>query len=94
VTRTLTLTDVNIQNVRAETLPPSTFDVVTLRAVEHFSDTLSQAATLLAPGGRLALLIGASQLDTARSTLPHLAWEPPLPVPESESRLLVVATLA
>ena len=36
VARTLTLTNVDIQNVRAETLPPSSYDIVTLRAVEHF----------------------------------------------------------
>src|SRR5271156_3262723 len=48
VARALTLTDVNIQNARAETLPPSTFDVLTLRAVERPAKTLPVAATLLA----------------------------------------------
>ena len=36
VTRALTLTDVNIQNARAEILTGRTFNVVTLRAVERF----------------------------------------------------------
>src|SRR5208282_817374 len=36
VTRALTLTDVNIQNARAESLHPGSYDTVTLRAVERF----------------------------------------------------------
>jgi 16S rRNA (guanine527-N7)-methyltransferase len=90
VTRALTLTDVNIQSARAETLG-ATFDVVTLRAVERFEAVLPSAATLVAPGGRLALLISSAQCETARSLLPHLAWSEPAPVPMSQSRILVLA---
>jgi 16S rRNA (guanine527-N7)-methyltransferase len=93
VARALTLTDINIQNARAQALPPSTFNVVTLRAVERFEDVLPVAATLLAPRGRLALLIASSQLKAARSTLPHLTWGQPIPVPKSKSRLLLVGVL-
>jgi 16S rRNA (guanine527-N7)-methyltransferase len=88
--RALTLTDIDIQNARAETLPPSTFDVVTLRAVERLPKVLPVAATLLAPNGRLALLISTTQLDPSRSTLPNLSWTRPIPVPQSQSRILVV----
>jgi precorrin-6B methylase 2 len=90
VTRALTLTDIDIQNARAETLSPATFDFVTLRAVERFSSILPIAAALLASSGRLALLIASSQLGQAHSTLPHLHWQPPIPIPQSKSRLLVV----
>jgi 16S rRNA (guanine527-N7)-methyltransferase len=90
VTRALTLTDVNIQNARAESLPPSSFEVVTLRAVERLSQVLPVAANLLAPSGRLALLIASSQLEAIRSTLPNLAWQPPIPIPQSKSRLLLL----
>ena len=93
VARALTLTDINIQEARAETLPPSTFDVVTLRAVERLAEVLSVAATLLAPSGRLALLIASSQLDATRSALPNLKWDPPIPIPQSKSRLLVIGRL-
>jgi 16S rRNA (guanine527-N7)-methyltransferase len=93
LTRALTLMDINIQNARAETLPPSTFDVVTLRAVERFADILPIAASLLAPCGRLALLISSPQLDTARSTLPHLSWGAPIPIPQSQSRKLLIGLL-
>jgi len=90
VARALTLTDVNIQNARAETLPPSTFDVVTLRAVERFAIALPVAAALLAPRGRLALLISSSQLTMTNTTLPALTWDTPIPVPGSQSRLLLL----
>jgi 16S rRNA (guanine527-N7)-methyltransferase len=93
LTRALTLTDIDIQNVRAETLPPAAFDVVTLRAVERFPNVLPVAASLLAPTGRLALLIASSQLTQVHSTLPHLSWHPPLPIPDSKSRLLLIGTL-
>jgi 16S rRNA (guanine527-N7)-methyltransferase len=89
VTRALTLTDVNIQNTRAESVT-GTFNVVTLRAVEHFAAILSTAAALVAPSGRLALLISTSQQDQAQSTSPHLTWSDPIPVPHSRSRILLV----
>lgn len=90
VSRALTLTDIDIQNVRAETLN-RTFDVVTFRAVEHFADTLPVAAKLLAPSGRLAVLISRAQVEQARGALPQLIWDQPVPVPKSEIRVLLVA---
>jgi len=93
VSRALTLTDVNIQNARAETLT-STFDVVTLRAVEHFQAILPTAAALVAPTGRLTLLIAAAQQDQARALLPRFTWSAPAPVPHSRSRILLIARSA
>ena len=90
VTRALTLTDVNIQNARAETLT-SRYSVVTLRAVERFESILPTAAALVAPAGRLALLIGSAQESQARTTLHDLRWFPPVPVPKSRTRILLVA---
>jgi 16S rRNA (guanine527-N7)-methyltransferase len=91
VVRALTLTDVDIQNVRAESLRPRSFDLVTLRAVEHFEAILPIASGLLAPSGRLALLIGSSQLAAAHAILPRLTWSEPVPIPESRSRVLAIA---
>jgi len=93
VTRALTLTNINIQNIRAESLTAKRFDVVTLRAVEHFESALPIAATLLNPNGRLALLIGSSQLPTVQIGLSSLNWHKPIPVPTSKSRILVVGSL-
>lgn len=90
--RALTLTDVNITAARAETLPPHSFDVVTLRAAERFETILPIAAGLLTPGGRLALLIGSSQIQAAQAILPVLDWSQPIPLPESRSRVLVITT--
>jgi 16S rRNA (guanine527-N7)-methyltransferase len=90
VVRALTLTNVHIQNARGEALPPAGYDVVTLRAVERFSDALPVVGHLLAPSGRVALLISSAQEDAARSGLPGMIWEPPLPVPVSRSRVLLL----
>ena len=93
VTRILTLTNINIQNTRAESLTSKKFDMVTLRAVEHFESTLPIAASLLNPNGRLALLIGISHLPTAQAALPSINWQEPMPVPASSSRILLVGHL-
>ncbi|SRR5258708_4706001 len=94
VARSLTLTDINVFNGRAEDLPRAhaRFDVVTLRAVERFEDALRISAALLIPGGRLALLIGSSQQNAAASVLPSFSWNPPRPIPLSQSRILLVGT--
>jgi 16S rRNA (guanine(527)-N(7))-methyltransferase RsmG len=90
VARALTLTDINIRNVRAQTLPPAQFDVVTLRAVERFTDALPVAARLLTPAGRLALLISSRQADQACAALRSFTWATPLPIPDSASRILLI----
>ena len=91
--RTLTLTDVNVFPGRAETLAPNAaFDVVILRAVERFGSALPIAASLVVPGGRLALLIGSAQLGLTRATLPDFSWQDPFAIPGTRSRVLVVGT--
>jgi 16S rRNA G527 N7-methylase RsmG len=85
------LTNVNIQNVRAEDIgPDQTFDLVTLRAVERFVAILPTAARLVAPGGQLALLIGSSQVTAAQKILPEFFWQPEIPIPSSKARTLLV----
>src|SRR5271156_5459473 len=93
VARALTLTNVNVIAERAEVraarpdLPQA--DVVTLRAVERFEAVLPLAATFLAPGARLALLIGAAQLRHL-ATVATLKWQPPIPIPQSHTRVLSI----
>jgi len=93
VIRALTLTDVNVITARAETListhPPA--DIVTLRAVERFSTILPIAASLVAPTGRLALLISSAQLPALATLLPNLHWLCPVPIPQSNSRVLSIS---
>jgi 16S rRNA (guanine527-N7)-methyltransferase len=93
VARALTLTNVNIQKVRAEELnPDQIFDLVTLRAVERFAAVLPTASSLIAPDGRFALLIGSSQVKEAQTILPELSWQPEIPIPGSKARILLVGT--
>jgi 16S rRNA (guanine527-N7)-methyltransferase len=92
VIRVLELPGIDVFAGRAESLT-RTAGLVTLRAVERFAEALPAAACLLAPGGRLALLIGASQADAARRLLPALTWQEPVAIPHSRSRTLLVGTL-
>jgi len=93
VIRALTLTDINVITARAEALispqPPAA--VVTLRAVESFDAILPIAAKLVAPTGRLALLISSAQLPALTTVLPNLHWEAPIPIPQSTSRVLSIS---
>jgi 16S rRNA G527 N7-methylase RsmG len=93
VTRALTLTDVDIRTARAESLPRAAFDTVTLRAVEQFAQILPTVAALVRPQGRLALLIGSSQVLQAKSTLPSVIWDNPRSIPLSRSRVLLTAIM-
>jgi len=71
-------------------------DVVTLRAVERFDQVLPIAEALVAPGGRLALFVSCQQLSLVGSRAGEVesqvsfAWQPPIPIPQSSSRILVI----
>src|SRR6266852_1903075 len=93
VARALTLTNINVLTDRAETLATRPgfprAEVVTLRAVEHFETILPQAVTFLAQNPTLALLISTAQIP--HPTAPNaLRWHPPIPVPESHTRVLSI----
>ena len=89
VVRTLRLEKAEVFLGRAESCEAKG-DVVTLRAVEQFESVLPVAARLLAPQGRLALLIGAAQVKSAREILPQMKWQDPVAVPQSSARVLLV----
>ncbi len=93
VARALTLTNVNVIPDRAEAVAANPAipraDLVTLRAVERFATILPQAIALLAQNGKIALLIGKSQLDTLTPSL-NIAWDPPIDIPNSHSRVLSI----
>jgi 16S rRNA (guanine527-N7)-methyltransferase len=88
VIRRLKLTTINVFAARAETHPPATAGVVTLRAVENFSQILPVATKLLSPGGRLALLIGSQQVPTALHQ--PIKWDKPVPIPASQARVILI----
>ena len=89
IARQLTLTDINVFAGRAEDYQPPA-EAVTLRAVERFENALPIAASLVAPQGRLALLVSQAQLTQAHDLAPKFKWSPPLPIPLSASRILVI----
>jgi 16S rRNA (guanine527-N7)-methyltransferase len=64
--------------------------IVTMRAVEKFESALKLAAGLVEPEGRLTLLIGAAQIDSARRQLPLFTWRDALAIPESRNRVLLI----
>lgn len=93
VIRALSLKDVEVFAARAEQFATGQANIVTLRAVEQFQNALPTAIGLLAREGRIALLIGESQTETARGAGPNIEWEKPLPVPLSVNRCLLLGTL-
>jgi 16S rRNA (guanine527-N7)-methyltransferase len=91
VVRTLQLDEAEVFCGRAEEWG-KTAGVVTLRAVEKFERVLPIAATLVAPGGRLCLLIGEQQFPTAQEILADsFAWSDPMMIPQSEGRVVALA---
>jgi 16S rRNA (guanine527-N7)-methyltransferase len=90
IARQLTLMNINVFAGRAEDYQDPPAEVVTLRAVERFQNALPIAASLVAPQGRLALLISRSQLPQVHDLAREFEWPPPLPIPLSASRILVI----
>ena len=89
VVRTLNLQNVKVLSERAEQVSAHA-DLVTIRAVERFEQILPVALTLAAPSGRIALLIGDSQIPAAKSALHSVRWEEPASLPLSLNRSLLV----
>jgi 16S rRNA (guanine527-N7)-methyltransferase len=92
VIRALTLTNIDVFAGRAEDFP-RTAATVTLRAVEKPERALAAAARLVAPPGRLALLLGPAQASTTPGLLPGFSWGIPIPLPGSSSRILLIGAM-
>jgi 16S rRNA (guanine(527)-N(7))-methyltransferase RsmG len=104
IVRALSLTQVNVFAGRAadfHPIPSSTplgtpadgerfGAVVALRAVERFDLIVPVAADLVGPSGRLAILVGQAQLERARQLVTSLKWAPPIKVPHSANRFLLL----
>lgn len=87
----LGLQNVKLFSGRAESYSQSA-DLVTLRAVEKFGEVLPVVLKLVSPGGRLALLIGTSQIDLAKRLLPEVQWQKTVGIPSGHSRVLLIGT--
>jgi len=94
VIRTLDLNGIDVFSGRVETWN-HTAQVVTLRAVEKFEQTLPRAATLVAPSGALCLLIGKEQVPSAEAVLaPIWHFRKPVATPSSRERMVLVGMRA
>jgi 16S rRNA (guanine527-N7)-methyltransferase len=83
--RTLGLS-ASVHSGRAEELTAK-YDAITLRAVDRMGDAVSASVDCLAGGGCMILMIGAA--DVGELSDPRLTWESPIPLPNSESRVLL-----
>ena len=92
VIRNLILMDVDVVAGRADAFPivQGKADVVTLRAVERFDSILPISARLVAPHGRLAILIGEIQIARVGRLLPGFRWDDPARLPLSSRRVLII----
>ena len=90
VVRALGLKEVSVEATRAKATS-AVADLVTLRAVESFEHVLESARRLLRPGGRLALLIGEAQVQTAKTVLADVNWQDPIRIPLSGTRTLLMS---
>jgi 16S rRNA (guanine527-N7)-methyltransferase len=87
--RALGLSNVKVFGGRAEGYLGSA-DLVMLRAVEKFEQALRMAIRLTGEGGRVALMIGSGQVESAKMLAAELIWDNPVQVPCSLSRKLLV----
>jgi 16S rRNA (guanine527-N7)-methyltransferase len=87
--RTLNL-PIQIHSGRAEALTTK-FDCVTLRAVDHMSQAVKDAANLVMPGGSLAVMTTETEVEQLRGE--RFTWQNPIPLPGSDHRVLVFAKI-
>lgn len=77
---------------RAENHSQDAADLVLMRAVEKFDNSLVVAINLVKPGGRIGLMIGQAQVASTCQLAGGLKWSDPMPLPGGHSRVLLVGT--
>jgi len=90
--RALNFSKVDVVISRAEDVRAQA-DLVTVRAVENFERILPVARRLTKTSGRIVLLIGAAQIGAVEAILSDVKWEPGLPIPGSDTRILLVGVV-
>jgi 16S rRNA (guanine527-N7)-methyltransferase len=88
----LKLANAKVFEGRAESYSQNAADLVTMRAVEKFDNSLAVAIGLVKPGGRIGLMIGQAQVDHTGKLAEGLDWSQPMPLPGGHSRVLLVGT--
>jgi 16S rRNA (guanine527-N7)-methyltransferase len=94
VVRTLALANVDVFAGRADALAATgeDGDIVTIRAVERFEAIIPTAVDLVVPGGRMALLIGETQLELLKRLTPGFNWGRTTLLPQSTGRFLALGS--
>ena len=87
--RALKLQNVEVFDGRAEQCNFKT-DIVMMRAVEKFAQSMMTGARLVGPGGRLVLLTGKEHVAEAKMMLPMFKWQDAIAIPQSEARVVLV----
>ena len=78
--------------VRGE--PGHSFDATTMRAVGRLAELVPAVAHCLKPGGRLCLWLGHEQARELAELEPAIRWAPPITIPLTRQREILVGTLA
>jgi 16S rRNA (guanine527-N7)-methyltransferase len=89
--RVLELKNVKVFGDRAESYR-ETAELVMLRAVERFQDALKMTISLMSRGGRIGLMIGAGQVELARSLSTEISWGDAVEIPCSNARALLMGS--
>ncbi len=88
----LKLPNASVFGGRAEIYSQNAADLVTMRAVEKFSDSLAVVIGLVKPGGRIGLMIGQAQVESLHKRADCVQWGVPIALPGGHSRALVIGT--
>lgn len=93
VARQIELEQVTVLRARTEEVDPIILkaDCITARAVGRLGDMLEWSRASLVSDGKLVLWLGADGATRA-AELPGWSWTPPIPIPHSQRRVLLVGT--
>ena len=90
VVRKLNLTAIEVMRCRMEEIRQGIepFDLVTARALGSYVELLDWVRPRLSTAGRVALLIGADEVDELKKTA-GWNWQKPIKIPESRARFVL-----
>jgi 16S rRNA (guanine527-N7)-methyltransferase len=93
VVRTLTLTNVDVFNGRVEVLNRK-FDAVALRAVDKMPEACRAAEPQIASNGHFILFATKDSAPSLVAEFDQIIWAAPLPIPNSDQRILLIGRKA
>jgi 16S rRNA (guanine527-N7)-methyltransferase len=94
VIRTLKIENAKVWRGRAEEMPvdlAGNFDFVAARALGHHDDFLAWSSGNLSDAGKAVLWLGIEEAGRV-STAENWKWSSPIPIPDSERRVILVGS--